>query len=124
MAELSEAPETNEDVAYEPSDWRIGAIALTLLGIFMFLVIAPLVLIVAYPGAVSDVSRKLTTIPPAPRLQTNPAQDLASFEAEQQKRLSSYYWIDKQKGVVHIPIEEAMKELAKKGIDGFPKGSE
>lgn len=123
MAETTDPRARNPNIAYEHSDWHIGAIGLTLLGIFLFLVIAPLVLIMAYPRAVSDVSRRLTVEAPPPDLQTNPAQDLANFEAEQTRALNGYYWIEKQKGVVHIPIEEAMKKLARDGIDGFPKGA-
>jgi hypothetical protein len=35
--------------------------------------------------------------------------------------LNTYYWIDRDKGIVHIPIAEAMKRVATKGIDGFPQ---
>ena len=123
MAETTDPRARNPNIAYERSDWHIGAIGVTLLGIFLFLVIAPVVLILAYPRAVSDVSRRLTVEAPPPGLQTNPAQDLANFEAAQNKALNDYYWIDKQNGVVHIPIEQAMKKLARDGIDGFPKAA-
>lgn len=124
MAEASPPQARNPEVGYERSDWRIGAVGLTFAGIFAFLVVAPLVLIWAYPMSLSDVSRRLTVEPPPPRLQTNPAQDLANFTAAEDERLNGYYWIDKQKGIVHIPIAEAMKKLAKEGIDGFPKAAQ
>jgi hypothetical protein len=122
MAELGERIENNPDAAYEPSDWPIGTIGLVLLGVLAFLIIAPLVLMAAFPRAVSDVSRALTVKPPPPRLQLDPAEDLAGFRAEEEKRLNTYYWVDKEKGIVHIPIAEAMKEVAEKGIEGFPRG--
>jgi hypothetical protein len=112
----------NPNTAFEPTDWPLRPIALTLPGIFLFLVIAPLVLLWAYPDAASDVGRQPTSEPPAPRLQTNPPQDFASFQAEEQKKLHGYHWIDRQNGIVHIPIEQAMQNLARDGIDGFPKG--
>jgi hypothetical protein len=59
--------------------------------------------------------------PPGPRLQTSPERDMQQFRAEEDKRLNSYYWIDKQKGSVHIPIDEAMKKVVNTGIPGFPK---
>jgi hypothetical protein len=31
---------------------------------------------------------------------------------EEDKRLAAYGWVDREKGLVHIPIEEAMKKLA------------
>ncbi|MBV9071949.1 MAG: hypothetical protein JO231_24785 [Acidobacteria bacterium] len=50
--------------------------------------------------------------PPGPRLQTNPEADLRRLRAEEDKWLNTYHWIDKQTGIVHIPIVEAMKKLA------------
>ena len=123
MAEAEPRAAANPDTAFERSDWPLRPIALTLLGIFLFLVIAPLVLLWAYPEAASDVGRRLASEPPGPRLQTNPPQDFANFQVEEQKKLDTYYWIDRQHGTVHIPIDRAMRKLARDGIDGFPKGS-
>jgi hypothetical protein len=122
MAELDERIEDNADTAYERSDWPLGTIGLVLLSIFMILVISPFVLIVGFPTSPADVNRALTVEPPPPRLQTSPSEDLAKFRADEDKRLNGYYWIDKEKGIVHIPIEQAMKELAEEGIDGYPRG--
>ena len=122
MAEIAERVEDNPETAFEKSDWPLGIVGWVLLGTFIFLVIAPFVLIGAFPRAVLDVSRALTVEPPQPHLQTDPSEDLAKFLADEDKRLNTYYWIDKQKGIVHIPIEEAMQELAEKGIEGFPRG--
>jgi hypothetical protein len=108
--------------AYEPEDWPLGTVGLIYLGIFIFLVVTPLLLVWAYPSAVSDAGRRLLVEPPAPRLQVDPARDLAEFRAEKNKELNTYYWVNKQKGIVHIPIEQAMKKLVAQGIDGFPKG--
>ena len=122
MAETTRIREDNPNTAYEHEDWPVGIVGLVYLGTFILLVIAPLVLMWAYPSAVSDVGRRLLVSPPAPELQVDPARDLANFRAQEEKRLHTYYWVDKQKGIVHIPIEQAMKTLAAKGIDGFPKG--
>jgi hypothetical protein len=122
MAEIAERVEDNPKTAFEKSDWPLGTIGLVLLGTLIFLVIAPFVLMGAFPRAVPDVSRALTVETPQPRLQTDPSEDLAQFLVAEDKRLNTYYWIDKKNGVVHIPIEQAMHELADKGIDGFPRG--
>ncbi len=121
MAEIAERVEDNPETAFEKSDWPLGIVGWVLLGTFIFLVIAPFVLMGAFPRAVSDVSRALTVEPPQPRLQTDPSEDLAKFLSNEDKRLNTYYWIDKKKGIVHIPIEQAMKEVAEEGIDGFPR---
>ena len=121
MAEATQVKEESPKTAYEHEDWPIGAVGLVYLGTFVLLVIAPLVLMWVYSSTLSDVSRKLLAQPPAPQLQVDPAQDLANFRAAEDKRLNTYYWVDKAKGIVHIPIEQAMKRVAKQGIGGFPK---
>ncbi len=114
--------EDNPKVAFEPSDWAVGPVALVYGGTVMLLVISAFVLVAAYPRALPDVGRSIRIAPPGPRLQTDAAGDLRRFRAEEEKQLNTYYWVDKQKGVVHIPIEQAMKNLVKTGIPGFPKG--
>ncbi|MFN0007842.1 MAG: hypothetical protein ACKVXR_08030 [Planctomycetota bacterium] len=54
--------------------------------------------------------------PPEPRLQANPAIDLDAFRARESDRLSTYGWVDRQAGVVHVPIERAMELVAKDGL--------
>src|ERR1700730_16202103 len=48
-------------------------------------------------------------LPPEPRLQTNPRQDLRDLRASEDAILNSYGWVDKNTGTLHIPIDEAMK---------------
>lgn len=47
--------------------------------------------------------------PPEPRLQVNPTSDLQAYRESDAEMLNHYGWVDKQAGVVHIPISEAMK---------------
>jgi hypothetical protein len=107
--------------AYEATDWPVGPVALIYVGALVLLVISCLALIAAYPSALPDVGRTLRITPPGPLLQTDSEGDLRRFRAEEEKKLSTYYWIDKQKGVVHIPIERAMQDLVKAGSPGFPR---
>ncbi len=111
----------NLATAFEPSDWSLRPVALIYLAIPVLLVISTFVLIAAYPHALPDVDRTMRIRPPGPRLQTDAEGDLQKFRGEQERRLNTYYWIDKQKGTVHMPIEEAMKKLATTGAPGFPK---
>jgi hypothetical protein len=116
-APQGERPKT----AFEPTDWPLRPVALIYIAIPVLLVISCFVLIAAYPTAFPDVDRTLRIAPPGPRLQIDPQGDTQRFRAEEEQRLNTYYWIDKQKGIVHIPIEQAMEELATKGAPGFPK---
>lgn len=118
----AERQEGESRPAFEPSDWQLWPVAAVYVGVLVLLVISSFVLMAAYPTALPDVARTLRIAPPGPRLQTDPRGDLRRFRAEEEKRLNTYYWIDKQKGIVHIPIEQAMKKLAATGVPGFPKG--
>ena len=63
-------------------------------------------------------------LPPAPRLQTLPAQDLAAVRAEEDRTLHTYGWVDERAGTVHIPIEDAMRLLAERGEAPLPVAAE
>ncbi len=61
------------------------------------------------PGASPfDNSRVL---PPAPRLQVDPAVDLDQVRQSQNELLNSYGWADKPTGKVRVPIDRAMDML-------------
>ncbi len=47
-------------------------------------------------------------LPPAPRLQTNPWDDLHGVQAREDRHLTRYAWVDRAQGVAQIPIERAM----------------
>ena len=65
-----------------------------------------------YPLAASEQNR----LPPEPRLQTNPREDLRDLRAHEDQVLTSYGWVDMNAGVVRIPIEDAMKIVVQKGL--------
>jgi hypothetical protein len=39
---------------------------------------------------------------------------LYRWKAERQHELTTYGWVDRSKGIIHIPIERAMKEMVEK----------
>jgi hypothetical protein len=123
MADSEERVVDNPNTDYESEDLSLVLIASLALVILAVLVAMPFILGGAFSDALGDANRKMTVLPPGPMLQTDPAADLRAFNAEEQARLNSYGWIDRDKGIVHIPIREAMEEAAAKGIPGFPGGS-
>jgi hypothetical protein len=56
-------------------------------------------------------SGKVEDIFPEPRLQEKPIGDLEKYRAAERQKLEYYNWLDKEKGIVSIPIEEAKKRL-------------
>jgi hypothetical protein len=57
-----------------------------------------------------------TRLPPEPRLQVAPREDLANFRAREDEILNGYRWVDKEAGVVRIPISEAMTMTVQRGL--------
>ena len=55
-------------------------------------------------------------LPPPPRLQTNPRGDLLELREAEDRVLTTYGWVDRNAGVVRIPIEQAMKLTVERGL--------
>jgi hypothetical protein len=53
---------------------------------------------------------------PAPRLQTSPSIDLETLRKQDEGMLHQYGWIDREAGVVRIPIERAMELVVQRGL--------
>lgn len=59
--------------------------------------------------------------PPEPRLQVDPTKDLRAMRAEEDTRLTGYGWVDKEAGVVRMPIARAMELLVERGLPAAAK---
>lgn len=55
-------------------------------------------------------------LPPEPRLQAHPFADIEAQREDEDHVLTSYGWADEKAGSVRIPIEEAMRILAERGL--------
>ena len=55
-------------------------------------------------------------LPPAPRLQQFPANELYEFRVGEQQLLEGYGWMNREAGVVHIPVEDAMRLTVQRGL--------
>ncbi len=62
----------------------------------------------------------IPALPPEPRLEAEPGQQLQQLRSEEDKLLHSYGWIDPKAGIVHIPIDRAMDILAQQGLPVRP----
>lgn len=68
--------------------------------------------VINYPLAQEQGER----LPPLPRLQTTPREDLKKLREGWTLSLEHYAWIDKNAGVVRLPIEEAKKRVLAQGL--------
>jgi len=132
MAELHQPrlghdPAANPEVHHEHSDVNITAIFGFGASLFVVAVIIHLMVYVLfrffdaregrpvtpeYPLAIAQENR----LPPEPRLQINPRQDLADLRAREQQTLTTYGWVDRNNGVVRIPIDKAIELTLERGL--------
>ncbi len=62
-------------------------------------------------------------LPPLPRLQPLPVNDIAEFRAEEERLLRTFGWVDREAGIVRIPIEDAMRLTLERGLPSRPQES-
>ncbi len=55
-------------------------------------------------------------LPPEPRLLTDEPAMLREYRAEQHRKLTTYGWVDREKGIVRIPIDRAKALLLERGL--------
>lgn len=122
----ADGPEHGQDnlppARHEGTD--VGFRALLVAGVLMFLALGGVLGFASwlYPGAQTDkiLSSANNDAFPAPRLQPDAAADMARFRAEQLQQLDGAYWLDRERGRVHMPIADAMRDVAARGIPDWP----
>ncbi len=55
-----------------------------------------------------------------PALQPDTSLDMRNFYAAEMAALNGTGWVDQAHGIVHIPIAEAMRDVARTGIPDWP----
>lgn len=60
---------------------------------------------------------------PQPRLEENERTQLRSFIEDQDRKLATYDWVDKDRSTVRIPIDRAMELIVQRGLPVRPEGS-
>src|SRR5262245_28765557 len=120
------APDVNPAVHHETTDVNIRGILLFAGGLIVAAAVIHLLVWVLYryfevrashqpepvfPLAVQQEQR----LPPEPRLQTNPRQDLRDLRTAEDEVLTTYGWVDRNGGIVRIPIDEAMRITIERG---------
>ena len=60
---------------------------------------------------------------PAPQLEPHPLADRHRYDAQQRAKLSAYQWVDRNAGIVRIPIDRALELIAQQGGPMAPHGT-
>lgn len=114
-------PTHNPDVDHEDSDIDFGIVLKVAAGLALTVVVCALIVRAVF-GELSREARardpKLSPLAcrPRQRLVLHEPQELHKFRAEEDRALAGYGWIDQIGGVTHIPIAEAKKLLAGRGL--------
>jgi len=116
----------NHDVMFEAHDVDASIIGWVAIGIVVAAFLIHALVAVSYlyfnrtefqgSQPVTLVNEKPQQVTKVPALQVNPDADLERLRESEQQILNSYGWVDQQKGVVRIPIDEAMKKVVEKGL--------
>jgi hypothetical protein len=129
---MSEHPRENPEIRYEKEDvnkrssFWFGVVILVVMVATAFAT-KPLYNLLAEretaaqpPAAYVADSDPDAFEPPAPRLQVHPEMDLGAFRAQEDATLTTYAWVDKEHGIIRIPVQEAMRIVAERGLPVFP----
>lgn len=76
---------------------------------------------VTAPVDTRAVSHEDTQAFPQPRLEESERAQLRQFIEDQDRKLATYNWVDKDKGIVQIPIDRAMDLIAERGLPVRPE---
>ncbi|MFZ0500217.1 MAG: hypothetical protein WAM52_13870 [Steroidobacteraceae bacterium] len=118
---VERADESNPEIDYERRDLALRPLLFIALALVGLLGAGPLIVLVGFPSARHDVDRRLTVLPPVPRLQTHPRAHLEAYLSRERELLDSYGWVDRAHGIARVPITVEMQRLAWQGIPGFPQ---
>jgi hypothetical protein len=116
----------NVEVAHEHTDISIRGIVWFLVMLVAIVIVTDIAMWGLFKGLdtleqrndpfVTPLAAPAGQLPPEPRLQTTPWQDLRQFRADERKQLDSYGWADQKAGIGHIPIERAKELLLQRGL--------
>ncbi len=112
---------------HETTDANVGGAERFLVAVGVFLAIAFALVWLMYRGlhgwmiardvpTSPAVTREGDRLPPLPRLQTVPVQDLNAFLAAEADALEAWAWVDKDKGIAQIPVSRAIEIVAAQGL--------
>lgn len=127
-------PEESLELGHEVRDVNIRLIVwlsagLLILVVVVFVVIGLLYNFLSFQSVSQSpppppMLQEAQGLPPGVLLQRDPAQDMQRMHVEQDTLLNNYGWVDKQAGVVHIPIERAIELTLERGLPTRPLPAE
>lgn len=127
-------PEESLKLGYEVRDASIRLILWLSVGIIGLVVVAFVVIALFYNflnmsqaaqlGPPPPLLEEAQGLPPGPLLQRDPALEWREMHSQQDAILNNYGWVDKDAGVIHIPIERAIELTLERGLPSRPQAGE
>ena len=112
----------NGTSGHEPSDIDVKTVVVSLIALLIAAMIAALITygIFHYFYTTEKVQEANAAnpqvLPPEPRVEERPYEQLITVKAREEHILNSYAWVDKKEGTVRIPVSQAIDMLAQKGL--------
>ena len=79
----------------------------------------------AQPPAMEVVKSEMSEpVASFPKLVESEPRALAAFRAQEDALLTSYGWVEKDKGIARIPIDDAIRIVAERGLPKFEAKAE
>src|SRR5260221_13467752 len=141
----TESPNTGQeprhtDVSFEDRDVQAGPIFVYLLSLALAVVASALICVYIWrftrnyaastnaptPPSRDALGKDYRMMPPEPRLQgvpghqTDPQADLRQKVHDDSEANEKFEWIDRGSGIAQIPVKDAMKMIAEKGLPAVP----
>lgn len=108
---------------YEKRDIRFVVIVIAWIVLFGVLALVALVSggllrLLSKPLAVTTAPNPIENpgLPARPRLELHLPEKLRQLRAAEEAVLNHYGWVDRARGVVHIPIDRAMQDVLEEGL--------
>jgi hypothetical protein len=99
---------------------RLIVVSLAFLAVFTLIICVLVVGIFryfhSYYGTDEAVRLSQPVIPPEPRIEVAPWEQLQQLRVKEDHILHTYAWVDKSAGTVRVPIDKAIDMLATKGL--------
>src|SRR5437867_6773464 len=120
MDENTKPRQPSPGIGHETTDvniWAVGKFGIALIIITLLSIILLIGLFKFFQSREAEaVAVDPVKIFPSPQLERSEPTDLKEFRETEEKVLNGYAWVDPQKGVVRIPVNQAIDLLAKRGL--------
>lgn len=133
----------NQDVSFEERDIKITVMYWSLLALGLATVAALVICVFVFrftnnlaassdaapPPSREALGKDYQALPPEPRLQgvpghpSDPQKDLREKREADMAENEKLQWLDKNAGIAQIPVDDAMKIVAEKGLPSFSPSS-